>query len=123
MSFMRNFVPYALTVGFLSIISVQDVYSQEYTPDTCEFGGRVGRVIVKNDSLYPINVKMYHSDTGRMHSAHKVQGGRTVDVGYNAGDSWGIQLGGSPIKCLGSVAQWRNNTFYVNTTTFYNQSE
>lgn len=110
-----------LTVGLSIVTPIQYVYSQEYTRNTCEFGGRVGRVIVKNDSMYPITVKLYHSDNGQIQSTERVNGGEAVDFGYNVGDSWGIQIGGSKVKCVGDISEWRNNTFYVNTSTFYDE--
>lgn len=94
-------------------------YSQAYTPNTCQFGGRVGRVIFKNDSPYPINVRLYHSDTGGVHATQRVEGGKTFDSGYNVGDSWGIQLGSSKVKCVGDASNWLNSSFYVDTSTFY----
>ena len=90
-----------------------------YTPNTCEFGGRVGKVIFTNDSLYPIRVKIYYSNSGNIYSSQKVKGGATIDFGYNAGDDWGIQLGGSKVKCVGSVAQWENNAFSITVSDFY----
>jgi hypothetical protein len=99
----------------------QEVNVQGYTSKTCEFGGLVGQLIVTNDSLYPINAKLYHSDTGELYSTKRLEGGETLNFGI-VGDSWGIQLGGSKVKCISSIAEWdkKNNTFNVSSSKFYN---
>lgn len=114
----------ALFVGLNLVASNQHLLAQtsktgNYGNTTCEFGGRVGKVVFKNSSAYPINVKLWHPNSNSIYTTQKVQGNTSIDFGINVGDDWGIQLGSSQVKCIGDVSNWRNNTFNVDSATFY----
>ncbi len=90
-----------------------------YENTTCEFGGRVGGVVFKNESAYPINVKLWHPDNNKIYTTKKVAGNTSVNFGINVGDDWGIQLGSSKIKCIGATATWAKDIFSVSSASFY----
>jgi hypothetical protein len=124
--------PYAIVQGHESTFSltanenVANVSAAQDTYEPCDFGGRVGRVQFNNKSQYPLKVKLWHSDSKKLFATWNIEGGRTTFLSYdkeriNVGDSWGIQLGSSKVKCVGVVADWRNNVFQVSSTDFYNR--
>ncbi len=101
---------------------VVDTAGHTYKP--CKFGGRVGKLIVKNNSLYAIDVNLYHPNTARLFVTKRIEGQASIDYtqdypGYGFGDDWGIQLGDSEVKCIGKVSKWENDVFYTSSSTFY----
>lgn len=94
----------------------------------CEFDGRTGGIEVSNNSLYPVRVRLVHADTNTYypHDKHywEIGPGMTerlsVDKGYGYGSDWGIRIGSSKIRCVGSAGSWDSatSTFKISTESF-----
>jgi hypothetical protein len=98
------------------------VISESYHWDPAnEFDGRVGPVIFTNKSLYPVTVKLWHSDNQKVWRTYEIDGGQTIMLAPNIGSSWGIQIGQSQIYSLAKIATWKKGKFYVSTESFWNQ--
>ena len=93
-----------------------------YTP--CDFRGMIGTLRFVNDSRLEIKVRLWHSQSRTVFSTWTFGAGEAATLQYKGkpvslGDDWGIQLGSSKVKCVGTVSGYENKVFEVTTSSFY----
>jgi hypothetical protein len=90
----------------------------------CDFKGMIGVISFVNDSNRTIEVTLWHSRTRTVLSSWEFAPGESAYLNYQdnrirIGDDWGIQLGSSRVKCVGSVSSYKDKEFEVTASSFY----
>ena len=88
------------------------------------FDGRVGKIFVKNTSLYEFKVTLWHPDSEAIFKDWVVAGTSKKylqhdDQVIHIGNDWGVQLGESDVKSIGRAAEWVNNEWRLSQGTFF----
>lgn len=103
---------------------------QEATPPQCPsdtkfngaecrgFDGRVGKMVIKNDSLYPVKVSLWHPDAGKPILSFTVAAQGSVVTDKGIGNDWGVQLGTGGVKSLDRIAGWEQGQWILSTSKF-----
>jgi hypothetical protein len=126
---MRSLRVSALTLTCLICVvltasSAVTQFAPDYTPPG--FEGRTGEITFANDSLYSVNVTLWHPSNGKRFATWKIAGQETPRLFYDGrpivvGDDWGVQLGNSKVRPLSQFAVWDkdNGTFKTSIGLFH----
>jgi hypothetical protein len=98
--------------------------AQRGTDMPCDFKRMIGVISFINDSSRNIEVTLWHSRTRTVLSRWEFAPGEAAYLNYQGkririGDDWGIQLGSSRVKCVGSVSSYQDREFEVKASGFY----
>ena len=95
-----------LAIGFMLPFLISNSWAQKSTYNglPCYFGGKTGKVRLVNSSPYTAYVSVWHPDSNAIFRTIQVPGSSTQIPDVVLGDDWGIQIGSSPVRCLGSIA-------------------
>lgn len=93
-----------------------------YTPK--QFDGRVGEIFVKNTSLYPFKMTLWHPDSESKFRSWVINGTSKKYLSVNGsaisiGNDWGIQIGDSEVKSVDDTSTWTNSEWRVSQNTFF----
>jgi hypothetical protein len=90
-----------------------------------QFDGRVGKIFVKNTSLYEFKVTLWHPDSESIFGSWVFSGTskkylKRDGSAFSIGNDWGIQIGDSTIKSIGDVSSWKGNEWRISQDSFFN---
>ncbi len=96
--------------------------STEFEPK--QFDGRIGKIHVRNNTLYEIKVTLWHPDSAAIFNSWVMSGTskkylKSNNTAINIGNDWGIQLGDSAIKSIGDAANWKGGEWRVTPQSFF----
>ena len=82
------------------------------------FDGRVGRVVVHNETDRAVRLRIYHPDGDGSHPEHEwtLAGGADSALGDAFGNDWGLRADGACLSTVGSLAGWSDGTFTLTWT-------
>jgi hypothetical protein len=91
-----------------------------------KFDGRVGPIYFENQSLYEVEVSLFHPDNLGLFAAWEVSAERrerlvsphSEDESF-FGNDWGLQVGDSKIRSLGAAATWEDGYWEASTSRFF----
>ncbi|MEN8135226.1 MAG: hypothetical protein ABFS18_06780 [Thermodesulfobacteriota bacterium] len=89
-----------------------------------QFDGRVGKIFVKNTSLYPFKVTLWHPDSEKAYKSWVINGTTKMflsvkEEAINIGNDWGVQLGESEVKSIDDTSLWANNEWRLTQDSFF----
>ena len=82
------------------------------------FDGRVGRVIVYNDTERPVRLRIYHPDGAGSYPEQEwlLPAGADSLLGEHFGNDWGLQGEQACLSTVGALAHWADGTFTLTWT-------
>ena len=82
------------------------------------FDGRVGRVIVYNDTERPVRLRIFHPDGDGSHPEQEwmLPAGADSLLGEGFGNDWGVRGDQACLSTVGALAHWGDGTFTLTWT-------